>query len=195
MKKDDILQMFRETDALLEGHFLLSSGLHSDRYFQMARVLQYPEKAKLLAKLLANPFLKEGITAVIGPAIGGIVLAYQLAAVLGARALFAEREKEQMLLRRGFTLCKKDRVLVCEDVVTTGASVLEVVALASLSAEVVGVVSLVDRSAVIPDFGRKFFPLTRVEAQIFSAEACPLCAGGTKAVKPGSRQDEAKNNF
>ncbi|MCM8817708.1 MAG: orotate phosphoribosyltransferase, partial [Candidatus Omnitrophica bacterium] len=146
MTQQEIFEIFNKTGAILEGHFLLSSGLHSNRYFQMAKVLQYPEIASILARELASKFVDKGINAVIGPAIGGIVLSYVLAEKLGVRSMFAERENGRMQLRRGFVIEKNEILLVCEDVITTGASVSEVISVVKdFGGKVAGVCCLVQR--------------------------------------------------
>lgn len=184
----DVLQIFKDAGALLEGHFLLSSGLHSSQYLQCAKVLENPQTAEKLCQALAGNFRKAGITAVIGPAMGGIILAYELARALGARALFAEREQGQMCLRRGFALSSRDKALVCEDVVTTGGSAKEVAALVRASgATLSAVCSLADRSEGRPDFGAPFISLFKAEIVNFAPPDCPLCRQGVKLVKPGSR--------
>ncbi len=189
MNQDEILRQFRTTGALLTGHFLLSSGLHSDQYFQCARVLQYPALAERLCAQLARPFRDEKVAAVIAPAVGGIVVAHETARALGVRAVFAEREQDEMRLRRGFELAAGERVLVVEDVVTTGGSVKEVIELVKASgATPIGVAALVDRSGGRVDFGLPFVPLVRLDVHTYPAERCKLCQAGEPLVKPGSRK-------
>jgi len=185
-----ILDRFREAGALLEGHFLLSSGRHSPVYLQCALLLQHPDLAGDLCGRLARAFADDRVATVLAPAIGGIVVAHEVARALGVRAVFAEREKGRMTLRRGFALARGERVLLVEDVVTTGGSLREVQQLAEeAGAEVVAVAALVDRTGgTDPGFGG--MPLTalvRVEAPTYVPEDCPQCREGLPLVKPGSR--------
>ncbi len=188
MNRDDILNIFKQTGALLEGHFLLTSGLHSDRYFQCAVVLQHPGHCEALSRELAKQFAGEKIDVVIGPALGGVTLAYEVGRALGARALFAERESGVMTLRRGFSVSPAERVLVVEDVVTTGGSVKEVIEFVRKAGAVVaGVGSIVDRSAGKAGFDCRFASLVKMDVVNYRAETCPLCLKGIPVVKPGSR--------
>ncbi|KLU60512.1 orotate phosphoribosyltransferase [Peptococcaceae bacterium CEB3] len=187
--KEDFLNIFKESGALLEGHFLLTSGRHSGRYMQCAQVLQYPHLAARLAEELVRPFRDMGIETVIGPAMGGILVAHEAARALGVRALFTERENGVMHLRRGFTLAPQERVLVVEDVITTGGSVREVIEEVRQSGALplaVGV--LVDRSGGGVDFGLPLAAVVELEIETYSAEDCPLCRQGLPCVKPGSRK-------
>lgn len=189
LSQEEILNMFLESGALLEGHFLLTSGRHSNRYMQCARVLQYPRYAEKLGAALAEGFKDAGVEAVIGPAMGGIIVAHEVGRALGTRAFFAEREQGVMTLRRGFTLEPGTRVLVCEDVVTTGGSVREVMEVVrEKGAQVVGVGVLVDRSGGKVDFGVPLRALLTMEIPSYDAAECPLCREGLPLVKPGSRQ-------
>jgi orotate phosphoribosyltransferase len=188
----DLLDLFRERGALLEGHFLLSSGLHSPRYLQSARVLMDPPLATRLGADLAalvRPDLGgRAVTAAVSPALGGLIIGQEVARGLGALALFTEREGGRMTLRRGFHLTAGDTVVVVEDVVTTGGSTREVIdAVRARGAAVLAVAALVDRSggqAVLPVPLRS---LLQVDVPTWAAESCPLCAAGSAAVKPGSR--------
>lgn len=185
---ENILQLFRDTGALLEGHFQLTSGLHSRQYFQCAKVLQYPEHAAALSDLARERFGNQKIRAVIAPAVGGIIVAHEVARQVSARALFAERQNGRMSLRRGFQIDNNEKVLVCEDVVTTGGSVQEVIDLVrACRGEVVGVFCIVDRSAGKANFGVPLVSTLQLSPETFKPEACPLCAAGGKAEKPGSR--------
>lgn len=187
MTPQEILKIFDRTQAVLEGHFLLSSGLHSNKYFQMARVLQYPEIASNLAQEILSRFGNKNIDAVVGPAIGGIVLSYVLAEKLGARSMFTERENGKMQLRRGFVIEKNESVLVCEDVITTGASVSEVIEVVkSYGGKIAGVCCLVLRGNHSLDFPVEY--LIRMVVNNYSKENCPLCREGLPLVKPGSRK-------
>jgi len=183
------LQAFTDAGALLDGHFLLSSGLHSPRYLQCALVLQDPALSERLCRDLAAKLRELKAETVIGPAMGGIVVAYELARALGVRGIFAERKDGQMQLRRGFSVRRGERVLLAEDVVTTGGSLKEVIAaLADTGAEVVGVASLVNRTAgKDPGFGVPFVSLLTVDVPAYEPAACPLCKAGRPLVKPGSR--------
>jgi len=184
-----ILNRFREAGALLEGHFLLTSGRHSPAYLQCARVLQHPDLAEDLCSRLARAFADEGVETVLAPAIGGIVVGHEVARALGARAVFAEREKGRMTLRRGFALRSGERVLCVEDVVTTGGSLKEVQQLAQAAgADVAAVAALVDRTGgADPGFGMPLTALVRIEAPTYVPEDCPQCRQGLPLVKPGSR--------
>jgi orotate phosphoribosyltransferase len=190
LTEEKILEIFSATEVLLEGHFLLTSGRHSARYLQCARVFQYPEQAAKLSAGLAAHFRSQRIDVCLGPALGGVILAYETARHLGCRAMFAEREQDgKMALRRGFRIKPGERVLVLEDVVTTGGSVREVLELTgSLGGEPAGVGAVVDRSGGTVDFGVPFVPLLRLEVETFSAADCPLCRTGSAPVKPGSRK-------
>ncbi len=182
------LKIFQDAGALLQGHFLLSSGLHSSRYLQCARALEDPQISEKLCRALGENFMNDTIDAVIGPAMGGIILAYELARALGARALFAERECGKMCLRRGFSLSPQNRVLVAEDVITTGGSVKEVIELVKTKgAQVVAVASLADRSREKIEFGVRCVSLLKLDIKNFPPENCPLCKQGIELVKPGSR--------
>ncbi|MFZ3129920.1 MAG: orotate phosphoribosyltransferase, partial [Desulfosporosinus sp.] len=164
---DEYLEIFRKSDALLEGHFLLTSGKHSTQYMQCAQVLQYPDRAAILAKGLAVSFRDMEIQTVVGPALGGILVAHEVAKALGVRALFTERENGSMRLRRGFTLSPGERVLVVEDVITTGGSVREVLAaVQEFEAIPVGVGILVDRTGGTVDFGLPMASLIQLHIQV-----------------------------
>ncbi len=188
LTKKTILNIFNKTGALLTGHFKLSSGLHSEKYLQCALVLQYPKYARLLCSELAKKFKKEKPTVVIGPALGGIIVSYEVARALNCRSIFAERQEGKLILRRNFTIGKKDRALVVEDVVTTGLSTKEVIALVKeAGAKLVGVGSIVDRSSSKIDFGIKFKSLIKVKVNTYTEYDCPLCKKGIPWIKPGSR--------
>ena len=185
----EIMDLFRRSGALQEGHFLLSSGLHSPAYWQCALALQHPDTAAALCRALAEPWRDKQIAAVIGPALGGVVLAYELARQLGARGLFMERADGRMTLRRSFDVARAERVLLAEDVMTTGGSVAEMIqGLAPTAAAIVGIASLVDRggSARFPDHDVR--SLLQVEIETYAPETCPLCRKGLALVKPGSRK-------
>ncbi len=189
MNQTAVIKIFQDAGALLEGHFRLTSGKHSARYIQCAQVLQYPEATARLAAMLADGFAGEQIDLVIGPAMGGILVAYEVARALDVRAIFAEREQGVMSLRRGFQISPGQRVLVVEDVVTTGGSVREVVDIVrNCGGEVAGVGALVDRSGGHADFGAPFRATLQLNIETFDPYKCPLCQQGLPAVKPGSRQ-------
>ncbi|MBI2264483.1 MAG: orotate phosphoribosyltransferase [Armatimonadetes bacterium] len=186
-----IEELFKKTDAVKDGHFRLSSGRHSHKYLQCALVLQHPEYAEQLGRLLAAHFESAGVQTVIGPALGGIIIAHETARALGGRVIFAEREKDAMTLRRGFDLSKGERVLVVEDVLTTGGSVQEVLALVQeLEAVPVGVGVLVDRSGGACKLPVPVASLTSVEVETYPPDDCPLCKLGIPMTSPGSRRKE-----
>ncbi|MCB8814024.1 orotate phosphoribosyltransferase [Desulfosporosinus shakirovi] len=186
---DEYLDIFRKSEALLDGHFILTSGKHSAQYMQCAQVLQYPDRAAILAEGLASQFRDMGVQTVIGPATGGILVAHEVAKALGVRSLFTERENGIMRLRRGFTISPGERVLVVEDVITTGGSVREVLTVVQeFGATAVGVGVLVDRTGGQVDFGLPQCSIIQLNIQAFEVQECPLCAKGTPAVKPGSRK-------
>ncbi len=184
----DFLEIFKKTDALLEGHFLLTSGLHSSQYFQCALVLQYPLYAEMLCAEIVDHFKSESFETVISPAVGGIVVGQEVARQTGKRSIFAERQEGEMKLRRGFTIREGERVLVTEDVVTTGGSVFEVIELVKAYGGIpVGVGCIVDRSGGVVDFGIPFKAVMTMKVVAYQPEECPLCRQGIPAVKPGSR--------
>ncbi len=188
LSPEEVLNIFRESEALLEGHFRLTSGRHSRQYMQCAKVLQYPHHAARLGEALAESFRDQGIDLVIGPAMGGILVAHEVGKALGTKAIFTERENGEMKLRRGFELQPGQKVLVVEDVITTGGSVREVIEVVeAYGAEPVGVGVLVNRSGGKADFGVPLASLLEIEIESFEPESCPLCAEGIPAVKPGSR--------
>jgi orotate phosphoribosyltransferase len=190
MKKEEILAVFRETEALLEGHFLLTSGLHSPQYFQCAKVLQYPQHAEKLCREIAEHFKAENIEVVISPALGGIIVGQEVARQLGARSIFAERAAGVLQLRRGFEIKAGERVLACEDVVTTGGSIGEVVKIAGKSrGSIVGAGCIVDRSSgkLGSDLSAELFSVLRMDVITYKPEECPLCQQNKPLVKPGSR--------
>jgi orotate phosphoribosyltransferase len=194
MNDPDMLKIFRQTGTLESGHFVLTSGLHSPQYFQCARVLQYPRYAERIGKGIAERFRDQGVDAVIAPAIGGILVAHEVARALGnIRGMFAERVNGRMKLRRGFALSPNERILVVEDVITTGGSVVEVLRLArEHGAAPLGVGAVVDRSGGNVDFGLPFFALMTLDAVTYTPEECPLCRQGVPVTKPGSRKLDAE---
>lgn len=189
LSEKQVLRIFRRAGAFQEGHFQLSSGLHSAGYWQCALVLQYPRLAARLCKALAEPWRDERVDAVIGPALGGITLAYELARALKARGLFMERQDGKLLLRRSFQVSPGERVLLAEDVMTTGGSVGEMVdALKPTGAEIIGIACLVDRGGSARFSGYRVHSLIRVALENYSPGDCPLCRQGIPVVKPGSRK-------
>ena len=189
----DLLELFKERGAVLDGHFLLSSGLHSPRYVQCARVLMDPDLATRLGAALARALdsVLEGRRpdAVVAPALGGVLVAHEVARAFGCRGLFTERQEGAMTLRRGFSLEPDEKVVVVEDAITTGKSTREVIdAVHVRGGGVIAVGSLVDRSVGEVDFGVPRRSLLRIEVPTWDAAACPLCAAGSRPEKPGSRR-------
>lgn len=189
MTSEDVLALFRESGALLEGHFELSSGLHSDRYFQCAKLLEDPKRAGSLAQALAES-VDMPVDLVVGPALGAVVWAQEMARALGTRAFFTERSEGVMTLRRGFEVTPGERVLIVEDVITTGGSAREALGvIRDLGAEIVAVGTILNRSGGNPYAGDDLPLFSLADAQVVAWEpgACPLCADGGRAIKPGSR--------
>ena len=188
LPKEQILEIFRETKALLEGHFQLTSGLHSPQYFQCARVLQFPKYLHLLSGEIARHFEYNEVEVVLSPAIGGIVVGTEVGRMLSARTIFAERKDGKMELRRGFEILPGERVLVVEDVVTTGGSTKEVIDLVNnAKGNLVGTGCIVDRSNGKVQFDTKQFAVLQMEVVAHQPADCPMCKSGSAAVKPGSR--------
>lgn len=188
MRETDLLPLFRRSGALLEGHFRLSSGLHSPGYLQCALVLQHPRDAEELGQGLAERVRQLGATCVLAPALGGIVIGHEVARALGVRSLFAERQDGTLTLRRGFTLSPSDKVLVVEDVVTTAGSTRETIKVAEQhGATVVGACSIVDRSGGTHNLDLPYFALLPMALPTYEESACPQCRDGVPVVKPGSR--------
>lgn len=188
MLETDLLGLFRRSGALLEGHFRLSSGLHSPGYLQCALVLSHPRDAEAIGAALAERIRGFGATTVLSPALGGIVIGQEVARALGVRALFAERQDGVLTLRRGFTLSADDRVLVVEDVVTTAGSTRETIAVARQhGATVVGACSIVDRSGGTHGLELPYAALLPMNLPTYQESECPLCKQGMAVTKPGSR--------
>ncbi|MEO7271495.1 MAG: orotate phosphoribosyltransferase [Vicinamibacterales bacterium] len=188
MDQDAVLDLYRASGALLEGHFKLSSGLHSNRYLQSALVLQFPEFATSLGEALAAKNAHLQPTAVLSPALGGIVIGQEVGRGLGVRALFAERADGALTLRRGFALSDTDRVLIVEDVITTGGSTIETARAAEAAgAHVVGAAAIIDRGADAVKLGLPLQSLVKLDVQSWPPDQCPLCAKGDPIIKPGSR--------
>jgi orotate phosphoribosyltransferase len=188
LRREEILNIFTDSGALLTGHFILTSGLHSDAYFQCAQVFQYPWHAEALCRDIAEHFVADKLDVVVSPAVGGIVFGQEIARLLRTRSIFAERVAGKMTLRRGFQIHPGERVLVAEDVTTTGGSVKEVLeAVKDAGGEVVAVTAVVDRSGGRVEFGVPYFSLFQMEVHNYEPDDCPLCRAGSTAVKPGSR--------
>ncbi|AFG34958.1 orotate phosphoribosyltransferase [Fervidobacterium pennivorans DSM 9078] len=194
-----VLEILRKTGALLDGHFILSSGLHSPNYVQCAKVFEYPKYGEQIGELIARKILDAGlgVDVVVGPALGGVIVAYEVGKKLNTRAIFTEREDSVMKLRRGFEIHEGERVLIVEDVVTTGKSTLEVVEVVeSYGGQIVGFASIINRSGKENPFeeinqklkGKPYFYLVKFDFPTYKPEDCPLCKSGIPAVKPGSRK-------
>ena len=189
MTEAEVRQLFVETGAILEGHFLLTSGLHSPMYVEKFQVLQYPQHTAALCAALAERYKSENIELVVGPVTGGVLLAHEVGKNLGTRAIFTERENGKMALRRGFVIEPGQRVLIVEDIVTTGGSVVEVLDVVRAHGGVpVGVGMLVDRSGGKVDFGIPHQALLNLTVPTYTAEECPMCKAGTPITKRGSRK-------
>jgi orotate phosphoribosyltransferase len=189
MNSNQILEHFKQTGALLEGHFILSSGLHSPNYLQCALALQQPSDAAKFGKAIAEHFSDADIETVASPAIGGLVIGFAVAQALNVRFIWTERENGVMTLRRGFSVKENEKILVVEDVITTGGSTRECIeALESHGAKVVGAASIIDRSGGAADVGVPRIALATLEVPGYKPEDCPMCAKGEIAVKPGSRK-------
>ena len=191
MDRDRLLKIFRQTNALLRGHFELSSGLHSGHYFQCALFLQHPTYAASVCRELALRFKRQRPQVIVGLAVGGVIVAFEVARHLKVRSIFTEREKDVMLFRRGFDLAKGERVVVVEDVITTGDSIREVITLCRRAgAKVTGIGTIVDRSGGQAKFGRMpLESLISLRMESFKPQQCPLCKEGWPLVKPGSRHE------
>lgn len=188
MTKDEILKIFKDAGALLEGHFLLRSGLHSDRFFQAALLLQYPNYAEKLCRELAEEFKDMNIKTVISPALGGLIVGQEMARALGVRAIFAEKDNDNLVLRRGFTIEKGERILVAEDVVTKGGRVQQTIDLVRAhGGNPVAVAVIVDRSLGQTKFDIPHKSVMQLELPAYEPSACPLCAAKIPLVRPGSK--------
>jgi orotate phosphoribosyltransferase len=193
MNRDDLLELFRRCTALLDGHFRLSSGLHSPGYLQCALVLQHPQHAARLGEELAASLREARPTTVLSPALGGLIIGHEVARALGARAIFAEREDGVLRLRRGFALTEAERVLVVEDVLTTGGSTRETMQVArAAGAQVLAAAAIVDRSGGTASLDVPLHALVSLSLPTYDPAACPLCAQGIPLTKPGSRPVEAR---
>lgn len=188
MDREEVLGLFRSSGALLEGHFKLSSGLHSGGYLQCALVLQHPAHAEALGRALGEKLRKLGANVVLSPALGGLIIGHEVGRALGVRAIFAERQEKTLTLRRGFQLSSSDRVVVIEDVVTTGGSTRETIVVAEQAgAKVIGAGAIIDRSGGNSSLGVPFESLVSLALPTYQPEACPMCKAGQPVTKPGSR--------
>ena len=189
---DSAERIFEKSGAVLRGHFLLTSGLHSPVYWEKFQVLQFPYYTEQLCGMIAGHFRESGVKVVAGPTTGGIILAHEVARQMGVRSIFAEKEGQGRAFRRGFRIDPGEPVLVVDDILTTGGSIREVIAaVRERGGEVAGVGVLVDRSEKNPDFGAPLFSCIRSETITYPPESCPLCAGNVPLVKPGSSQRPA----
>lgn len=188
MKPEKISDHFTDTNALLSGHFILSSGLHSPQYLQCALALQFPADAAQFGRAIADHFVDSGIDTVASPAIGGLVIGYSVAAALNVRFIWTERQNGEMTLRRGFELKPGERILVIEDVITTGGSTREcIAALEANGGDVISAASIIDRSNGAADVGVYRMSLLKLDVPSYDPAECPMCAEGIEAIKPGSR--------
>ncbi|MBM4447347.1 MAG: orotate phosphoribosyltransferase [Chloroflexi bacterium] len=185
---DEIIQIFKDAGAILEGHFLLTSGLHSPVYWEKFRVLQHPHYTEKLCRLIAKHFKKDNVQVVAGPTTGGIILAFEVARQLGVKGMFAEKEGGARAFRRGFTIHPDERILIVDDILTTGSSIVEVMeAVKKLMGIIVGIGVLVDRAEQQKDFGVPLFSCLRSATVTYPPAECPLCASGIPLVKPGGQ--------
>lgn len=189
MTRDELLELFRRCSALLEGHFRLSSGLHSPGYLQCALVLQHPQHAEMLGRAIGERIRDLRPTTIVSPALGGVVIGHEVARAVGARAIFAEREDGTLRLRRGFSISEAERVVVVEDVVTTGGSTRETIQVATAAGgHVLAAASVVDRSGGKASVEMPLHSLLALSLPTYEPDSCPLCAQGLPISKPGSRQ-------
>lgn len=187
MTEQEILQILKDSNALLEGHFVLTSGLHSPHYIEKFRILEQPRYTEILCRELAGRFQFDNITVVAGPMTGGIILAYEIGKQLGTKAIFTERVDGKMTFRRGFTLQPADRVLIVEDIITTGGSVFEVIdEVKKFNPTIAGIAALVDRSNGKAQFDYPLKPLLKMDVVSYKADECPLCKSNVPVTKPGS---------
>ena len=189
MQPQEVIEKFKTAGALLEGHFVLTSGLHSTTYLQCALVLQDPARAEMFGRAIAEHFQNANIQLVVSPAIGGIIIGHEVARGLGVRFLWTEREDGRMTLRRGFSVASGERTLVVEDVVTTGGSTRETIeTLRAAGAQVIGAASIIDRSSGAAAVGAPRMALATLDVTSVDATVCEACARGEIAIKPGSRK-------
>lgn len=189
MTENEILEIYEKNGALLNGHFLLSSGLHSDRFLQSEQVIQHPKEAEKLVKALVEKLADVECTTVVSPAVGGIRFGFEVARQMNKRTLFTERVDGQFEFRRGFSLEEGEKVLVAEDIVTTGKSTRECMeAIEKAGGKVVGITTLIDRSGGTAEFSVPFYPLAQLEVKTYEPNNCPLCKDGSEPYKPGTRK-------
>lgn len=187
MLKKNTEEIFQKSGTLLKGHFLLASGLHSPLYWEKFRILQFPQYTAQLCQMIAAHFRKQDVQVVAGPTTGGIILAYEVARQLGVRGIFAEKEGSGRAFRRGFTIDPGERVLIVDDILTTGSSIREVITtVAKLNGKLIGIGVLIDRSEQEPDFGAPLFSCLRSITPTYAPQDCPLCAAKIPLIKPGS---------
>ncbi|MDD2403414.1 MAG: orotate phosphoribosyltransferase [Victivallaceae bacterium] len=188
LASEEIIDMMKQSKALLEGHFQLRSGLHSDRFFQAALLLQHPDLAEKTCRQLARFFNGCQIDCVISPAVGGLIVGHELGRALGVRAIFADKDNDKLVLKRGFSITPGEKVLVAEDVITRGGRVQQTIDLArSFGAEIVGVGVIVDRSGGQAKFDVPHYSLLQLELETYEPETCPLCKQGVALERPGSK--------
>ncbi len=188
MKKEELIKIFQDSQALLEGHFKLRSGLHSNRFFQAALLLQYPDTAEKVCRVLADKFKHLKIDTVISPAVGGLIVGQEVARALGVKAIFADKEDGKLVLKRGFEIKPGEKILVAEDVVTRGGRVQETIDLVrTFGGDVVGVGVLVDRSCGQAKFDIPHQCLLELELETYEPDNCPLCKAGVPVERPGSK--------
>ena len=189
LTEKEIIKTLQDVNAVLKGHFLLSSGKHSNGYCQCAKLLQYPDKAAQVLEVVANKLKVTDFDIVVGPAMGGIIVSYEIARQTGKPGIFAEREDNVMTLRRGFEINAGQKVIITEDVVTTGKSSIETAKLLEqMGAEIVGICCIVDRSSFNNDIPYPIFSAIKFQLDTFEASDCPMCKEGIPFVKPGSRK-------
>ena len=187
MTDQEIIKTFQDAEALLEGHFVLRSGLHSNKFFQAALLFRFPDIAEKLCRELASRMKDLGATTVISPAVGGILVGQELARALGIQAIFADKENDQLVLKRGFSIKKGEKIIVAEDVVTKGGRVQQTIDLVkSLGGDVVAVGIVTDRSGGSVDFGVPLYSLIKLDLPTYDPAECPFCKQGIPIVKPGS---------
>ncbi|MFA7232143.1 MAG: orotate phosphoribosyltransferase [Victivallaceae bacterium] len=188
MTEQELIKIFHDSQALLEGHFKLRSGLHSNRFFQAALLLQYPDVAEKVCRHLAEKFKTCKIDAVISPAVGGLIVGQEVARALGVKAIFADKEEGELVLKRGFTIKPGEKILVAEDVITRGGRVQQTIDLVrSFGAEVVGIAVIVDRSGGAAQFDVPHQCLIKLELETYDPDNCPLCKNGLPMERPGSK--------
>ncbi|HCI28562.1 MAG TPA: orotate phosphoribosyltransferase [Fervidobacterium sp.] len=186
-----VMEILEKTGALLKGHFILSSGLHSEFYVQCAKIFEYPKYGEIIGRMIAEKIIQSGLKpdVVIGPALGGIIVAYEVGKHTGAKVMFTEREDNQMKLRRGFELDQGDKVIIVEDVVTTGKSTFEVEEVVkSFGSEIIGYASIINRSGKETPFKKPYSYLLKLDFPMYTSDNCLLCKSGIPVTKPGSRK-------